>query len=217
MSKQTLLSVHLLWLISSSGRQDLPGFTGISTLGYANFVCRKRVFSQRVQVWTSGDEGIDYKFEEFIEENNGSRNDGNLKLQGLITLVESRSGDGGFCCVPGFHHNLKAYCENSRNTEYVEKNRFNYTFVNVPPGDRLHSETVHISTRAGSLIIWNSELPHCNCPNESSRIRMNQYIKMFPAHEGYPGTNVRREIMKQFVAKFEVTLLGRRLFGLERW
>eukprot|EP01126_Amoeba_proteus_P017957 TRINITY_DN188_c0_g1_i9.p1 TRINITY_DN188_c0_g1~~TRINITY_DN188_c0_g1_i9.p1 ORF type:complete len:253 (-),score=38.55 TRINITY_DN188_c0_g1_i9:679-1437(-) len=32
-------------------------------------------------VWTSGDEGIDYKFEEFIEENNGSRNDGNLKLQ----------------------------------------------------------------------------------------------------------------------------------------
>eukprot|EP01126_Amoeba_proteus_P017948 TRINITY_DN188_c0_g1_i22.p1 TRINITY_DN188_c0_g1~~TRINITY_DN188_c0_g1_i22.p1 ORF type:complete len:243 (-),score=50.81 TRINITY_DN188_c0_g1_i22:105-833(-) len=168
-------------------------------------------------VWTSGDEGIDYKFEEFIEENNGSRNDGNLKLQGLITLVESRSGDGGFCCVPGFHHNLKAYCENSRNTEYVEKNRFNYTFVNVPPGDRLHSETVHISTRAGSLIIWNSELPHCNCPNESSRIRMNQYIKMFPAHEGYPGTNVRREIMKQFVAKFEVTLLGRRLFGLERW
>jgi hypothetical protein len=33
-------------------------------------------------IWTGTKEGYDYKFEEdFIQENNGSRNNGNVKLQ----------------------------------------------------------------------------------------------------------------------------------------
>eukprot|EP01117_Protostelium_nocturnum_P008659 TRINITY_DN3109_c0_g1_i5.p1 TRINITY_DN3109_c0_g1~~TRINITY_DN3109_c0_g1_i5.p1 ORF type:complete len:324 (-),score=118.90 TRINITY_DN3109_c0_g1_i5:56-934(-) len=40
--------------------------------------------------------GKDYKFENFITENNGSKNNGSLKLQGLVCLTESTDEDGGF-------------------------------------------------------------------------------------------------------------------------
>jgi hypothetical protein len=42
----------------------------------------------------------------------------------------------------------------------------------------LHVQKVPM--RASSLLIWNSELPHCNYTNDSSRFRMVQYVKCFP-------------------------------------
>jgi len=74
-----------------------------------------------------------------------------------------------------------------------------------------------VSARAGSLIVWSSELPHCNYPNDSDRFRMNYYIKMFPAQENAAGVEIRREIMKSCLEGLEVSELGRKVFGLENW
>ena len=39
--------------------------------------------------------------------------------------------------------------------------------------------------KAGSLLIWNSLLPHCNIQSNSPKWRFCQYIRMFPATKKY--------------------------------
>eukprot|EP01127_Copromyxa_protea_P005206 TRINITY_DN150_c1_g1_i7.p1 TRINITY_DN150_c1_g1~~TRINITY_DN150_c1_g1_i7.p1 ORF type:complete len:231 (-),score=38.35 TRINITY_DN150_c1_g1_i7:80-772(-) len=168
-------------------------------------------------IWCLTKEGEEYHFQEFIQENNGSPNDGLGKAQGILNLVDSKEGDGGFCCVPGFHKHLKEYATLTANTQYARQSLVSRSFVNVPQDDPLNKQVKKISLRAGSMVVWNSELPHCNYPNESSKFRINQYLKMFPAKEGFPNTDVRTEILEEMTENIEVTELGRKLFGLEKW
>jgi len=168
--------------------------------------------------WTGTQEGLDYEFKGFITENNGSKNrGGELKLQGILTLVDSYVGDGGFCCVPGFHKHLKKWCERTGHSRYAEKTATNFGFVNVPKGEVINEQVQKISSRAGSLVVWSSELPHCNYPNDSNRFRINQYIKMMPAQEGGAGTDIRRGMMMEYTNDVEVSPLGRKVLGLENW
>eukprot|EP01127_Copromyxa_protea_P005205 TRINITY_DN150_c1_g1_i3.p1 TRINITY_DN150_c1_g1~~TRINITY_DN150_c1_g1_i3.p1 ORF type:complete len:344 (-),score=46.68 TRINITY_DN150_c1_g1_i3:72-1103(-) len=117
-------------------------------------------------IWCLTKEGEEYHFQEFIQENNGSPNDGLGKAQGILNLVDSKEGDGGFCCVPGFHKHLKEYATLTANTQYARQSLVSRSFVNVPQDDPLNKQVKKISLRAGSMVVWNSELPHCNYPNE---------------------------------------------------
>jgi len=105
--------------------------------------------------------GEDYKFSDFITENNGSKKMGKIKCQGLINLVDALEDDGGFMCVPGFHKHLKEYVEKTKHLDYpkltLTKNSF--SFSNVQPGDPINEQGQKITARAGTLIIWSSELP----------------------------------------------------------
>lgn len=76
-----------------------------------------------------------------------------------------------------------------------------------------------ISLRAGSLLIWSSELPHCNYPNDSNRFRKCQYVKMFGAPENPRGLSSRRAFMTESMgsSKAEMTKLGGKLLGFEDW
>jgi len=168
-------------------------------------------------LWTRKEEGVPYKFSNFICENNGSKNTGDLKLQGLITLVNSREEDGGFCTVPSFHKHLEEWSEATKDTDYARGNK-TLTLVNVPKADPITDQLQKISSRAGSLIIWRGEQPHCNYPNDSNRFRINQYLKMFPAQEGGVGTSDRKRKVKENLPKdFQISELGRKLFGLNDW
>eukprot|EP01117_Protostelium_nocturnum_P017788 TRINITY_DN7301_c0_g1_i1.p1 TRINITY_DN7301_c0_g1~~TRINITY_DN7301_c0_g1_i1.p1 ORF type:complete len:368 (+),score=69.89 TRINITY_DN7301_c0_g1_i1:75-1178(+) len=168
-------------------------------------------------IWLSGG-GQEYEYSNFISENNGSKNDGLPKLQGLICLSESREEDGCFCAVPGFNQNLKEWTENSKDTIESYKNSNQASFTYVPKQDPMLNQVQKISARAGSLIIWSSELPHCNFPNNSNRFRMNQYIKMFPAQPRGKNVKERTKDMKSFVPKeAEITPLGEKLLGLKNW
>jgi len=140
-----------------------------------------------------------------------------MKLQGILTLVDSRVGDGGFCCVPGFHNHLRSWCEKTQMSRTAECVGTNHSFVNVPKGDFLTEQVQKISSRAGSYVVWSSELPHCNYPNDSNRFRINQYIRMFPAQEGAPGTDIRVGMMEEYTKEVEVTDLGKKVLGLESW
>jgi hypothetical protein len=64
-------------------------------------------------------DGYEYRFSDFISENNGSKNDGMMlldivvsteitamaagvvKVQGILNISDSHEEDGGFCLVPG--------------------------------------------------------------------------------------------------------------------
>jgi hypothetical protein len=83
----------------------------------------------------------------------------------------------------------------------------------------MEKQVEKVSARAGSLIVWMGEQPHCNYPNDSSRFRINQYVKMFPAQEGGQNTDVRTKVIEEMIAKMKipVTPLGRRMLGLDLW
>jgi len=165
--------------------------------------------------WTLDMNGKDYQFEDFISENNGSRNNGEPKLQGVLSLTNTREEDGGFCAVPGFHKHLKEWATLTKGTPYYDTS--NLELIYIPDEDSLQGMLQKISARAGSLIVWSSELPHCNFPNNSDRFRINQYIKMFPAQEKAPGTTFRKIELHKYLGGFEPSPLGRKLFGLDTW
>lgn len=141
------------------------------------------------------------------------------QVQGFIALSESTEEDGGFICVPTFHKHILEWARANREYETT------LDFVSVPNHDPLRNQGCKIPVRAGSLVIWDSRLPHCNYPNNSDKFRYVQYVKMFPANVhllfGYDDneTEKRRAVVKQLLEKsgFEPSELGKKLFGIEDW
>ena len=95
------------------------------------------------------------------------------KVQGLLTLSDHTEDSGGFCCVPGFHHELLEWGQ--KNLEYKKNNEY-HPIVMVPKEDEMQQRIKKILAPAGSLIIWDSGLPHCNYPNTGYNFRIAQYI-----------------------------------------
>lgn len=59
-------------------------------------------------------------------------NDGIPKLQGLLALVDSKDGDGGFCAVPGFHKLLAEWATLTKDTEYYERSKSIFEIFYLP-------------------------------------------------------------------------------------
>jgi len=146
-------------------------------------------------------------------------------VQGVLSLSDTPAGQGGFQCVPGMPKRLPEWIE----TQPADRN------PNRPDLTGLSVETVE--TRAGDLLIWNSQLPHGVSPNTSDRPRLAQYLSMSPAlstdaavrqwrinswlhriaPEGmaFPGDPRERERRQGDTAS--LTPLGRKLLGLDLW
>jgi len=92
-------------------------------------------------MWTGGKkEGLNYQFEDnFISEFNGTKNLGDLKLQGLINLTDAKENDGGFCAVPGFHKHLKEWSDLTKDTACAKMSLSNFDLVNLPPDDSIQN------------------------------------------------------------------------------
>jgi hypothetical protein len=149
-------------------------------------------------------------------------------VQGVLSLTDVVPGQGGFQCVPGFHRRIDEWIA----TQPADRDPFRPDLTGL--------EVQQIGTRAGDLLIWDSRLPHGTSPNRSDRPRLAQYISMFPADEAneahrerrlhawrtrttphdpqgfpFPGDPREREARQGVIA--ELTPLGRRLLGLDRW
>lgn len=131
-----------------------------------------------------------------------------LLVQGLISLTDARETDGGFHCVPGSHRfSMEWVMEHS-----PLQSRDN---IQVSEDDPLQSMVRAVPLRQGSLLVWNQLLFHGNHPNQSSRFRAVQYIRMLPVGTpfqplvGLEGCDLPKE--------FRVSPLGKNLFGFEDW
>lgn len=142
-------------------------------------------------------------------------------VQGVLYLTDTPADQGAFTCVPGFHRRIEAWIKS------------------LPPGSDPRKQDLEslgaksIGGRAGDLIIWHSALPHGPGTNTSDRPRVVQYITMSPAQEGNEEARQRRihgwqnrltglgkdqKEKEHYTGKTaELTLLGRKLLGLERW
>lgn len=148
----------------------------------------------------------------FISENNDNYTD-SIKLQGILSLVDAKEETGGFLCIPGFHKYLLKWADDRKN----ELSRVP-DFFNIPKDDEIQNYTQKIPVRAGSLIIWNSMLPHCNFPNDSDQPRICQYLKHFPARTNAPKEFLehRKKIILDHLPKdIELNDFRKSLLGLD--
>uniref|UniRef100_K3WX66 Phytanoyl-CoA dioxygenase n=1 Tax=Globisporangium ultimum (strain ATCC 200006 / CBS 805.95 / DAOM BR144) TaxID=431595 RepID=K3WX66_GLOUD len=147
---------------------------------------------------------------------------GSLRVQALISLVDCPEANGGFHCVPGF--------TDDRFFQWAEKHKDSYgalpevaarNFIEVPDDDPVRSEIKRIPIKAGSLLIWNSQLPHGNFPNTGFDFRMVQYLKMIPVsdpREFSPAVKLQRfEMSEWFPEGYTPSPLGEMLYGIKDW
>ncbi|GAC1399481.1 MAG: hypothetical protein NVSMB65_17560 [Chloroflexota bacterium] len=148
-----------------------------------------------------------------------------FEVQGVLSLTDTAADQGGFQCVPGFLKRFDTWVA----TQPPDRNTWQPDLTGL--------EVKSIATRAGDLLIWHSGLPHGTGRNTSTRPRLAQYISMFPAREddeaarqervvswrerlprkgrAFPGDP--REWEARHGTTADLTPLGKRLLGLERW
>jgi len=148
-------------------------------------------------------------------------------VQGVIALNDQTDEHvGGFQCIPELY---KTY-ETWKLTQPEDRDHFK--------PDVTGFEIVKVKMNAGDLLIFNSLEPHGIRPNTSgNKVRMAQYISMMPAQEddealrqwritswkerkapegfAFPGDPRNWEQTKYGEA--ELSSLGKKLLGLERW
>lgn len=152
-----------------------------------------------------------------------------IGVQGVLSLVKQDGDIGGFQCIPELFYDFD-------------------NWVKTQPADRdpMHPDTTglkitNIEMEPGDLMIFNTLLAHGVRPNHSinsgNRVRMAQYISMFPANEedvieraervrlwreldhprrdAFPGDP--REWEKKHAETAKLSELGEKLLGLRTW
>ena len=142
-----------------------------------------------------------------------------LRLQGILYLTDTEENQGAFCCVP----------ELFKQPEVLKQKKYLWFSNEELEGYEIRN----VSATAGSLIIWDSRLPHSGNINTSDQPRLAQYISMCPedseesrasrialwqarrAPEKWRNMPYQQDPEDGEVAK--LTELGQKLLGLTRW
>ena len=166
-----------------------------------------------------------------------------------MALNDSPVGNGGFRCIPGFHKlsRIRKYREEYENGKFHPKSRTKIQpptskFVFFDDMESIDRDVKEISMNAGDYIIWNSRLPHSNCPNKSDKWRLFCYIRYVPINDFY--SIYRKDVNESYNtgkkprffstgltstgsvnAEWEIPLhvkpkltwLGKRLLGVKEW
>ncbi|MGJ1266712.1 phytanoyl-CoA dioxygenase family protein [Sphingobacterium spiritivorum] len=147
-------------------------------------------------------------------------------VQGVLALADQTDENmGGFQCIPELFREYDTWkLTQPKDRDYFRPDTTGFT-------------TSKVKMEAGDLLIFHSRQPHGIRPNNSDhKVRMAQYISMMPAEESneemrewrirswkekivprgyaFPGDPLERE-KSQPVA--ELTELGKKLLGLEKW
>lgn len=147
-------------------------------------------------------------------------------VQGILALGDCPVDVGGFHAVPSFHLIAQSWAVLHAHT-CLEANRSpDPATVQLPDPDPARSHVQQFPLKAGSLLIWNSLLPHGNFPNTGAgpsgpheawrRCRYVQYMHMAPAADRYlmPYPLARTDIP---MAETDFSPLACRLYGLAPW
>lgn len=116
-----------------------------------------------------------------------------VRVQAIVCLTESTPTSGGFACVPGFHRErFRKWGEDhpmgtlttTANGKLIDESYGNGQPFPVPSEDPCQREIVQALAPAGSMILWDSRLPHQNVPNvDDEAFRVVFYCNMVIAKE----------------------------------
>ncbi|KAJ3037035.1 WD repeat-containing protein 26 [Rhizophlyctis rosea] len=117
------------------------------------------------------------RLSEFINENNQPVRSNGTSVQAVYNLIDNAKEDGGFVCVPRFHTRFADYFSTQSPPANNTPTSPSYNF---PRNHELMSQAQRVTSRAGSLIVWDQTLPHGSFSNESGRPRAAQFLRLFP-------------------------------------
>ena len=151
-------------------------------------------------------------------------------VQGVLYLTDTAANQGAFTCVPGFHRQLEDWLKGLPPEADPREQDLESLGAQPIPG------------AAGDLIIWHTALPHGSSSNTATQPRVAQYITMFPSQgydedvrthrlkawrdrlaglvievTGVTTWKLRNEKEHQTGQTAELSPLGRKLLGLDRW
>lgn len=166
----------------------------------------------------------DYDFKGFIHWDMDTSNlNVPFSVQGVLALRDTGEDQGGFQCVPGHHRILEEWIKTQPKNR--DPRRPDLTGLTVKP----------IAMKEGDIVIWDRRLSHGNGHNVSGKPRLAQYITFTPAREDDAQARARRlhhykhriqALMNRLQGEVEpiadletpeLTPLGRRLLGVDRW
>jgi ectoine hydroxylase-related dioxygenase (phytanoyl-CoA dioxygenase family) len=151
--------------------------------------------------------------------------DGNKRmLQGVLALTDTEANQGGFRCVPSLYKDNDRWPKVPTIDQDGDVNWL---------ADTHGHEIVMVPARAGDLLVWDYRLPHGNSRNMSSVPRLAFYLTMYPASDSMPQDEAieswrtgrclpcwRKRPGYDRIEPWppaELTPLGRRLLGLQKW
>jgi hypothetical protein len=144
-------------------------------------------------------------------------------IQGVVYLRDTDAEQGAFACVPSVYKRLDEWLSTHNSDAEIRR-----PDVSAEP-------LVKVGAPAGSLVMFHRLMPHTSAPNESTRPRWVQYVGM--DREGSeeervarvrdyldkmpPAWAIRQKVPGQQMpepgAPARLTVLGRKLVGLDRW
>ncbi len=149
-----------------------------------------------------------------------------IGVQGVLSLSVQDIETGGFQCVPDLFAELESWSDR----QPADANPFKPDITGY--------DVVNTTMNPGDLLIFNSLQPHGVRPNRSfDRVRLAQYISMFPADyeneavrkerirlwqeqaapigDAFPGDP--RDFERKHFTRAKLNNLGQKLLGLEPW
>jgi hypothetical protein len=143
-----------------------------------------------------------------------------LALQGVLYLTDTSGDQGAFQCLPQIYCSLNSWLAQHQELQFAESEVGTHQVVRVPG-------------RAGTLVIWDSRLPHRSGSNRTNVPRFAQYITMYPAgNQQERWERVQRWRERRAPAYWRgwqyqldrepgepagLSPLGRKLLGLDEW
>ncbi|CAM4790776.1 unnamed protein product [Rotaria magnacalcarata] len=137
------------------------------------------------------------------------------KLQVILALDDCCEEDGGFHAVPGFQNYIATWKKENQQL-YIDTNKGgDPTAVQIPIDDPIRQHMQRMPIRKGSLLVWDSRLPHGNYPNNSNHMRIIQYLHMAPiTDEALRSLPLKEQDLQE---TFQLAELGKRLYGFKPW
>ena len=98
------------------------------------------------------------------------------RVQGILALKDCNLNDGGFQCVVGFHKIMNTIWMDKMGKNRIKKDTISHRYQ-FNSEDPILKYVTKCPIKKGSLLVWNSKLPHNNYSNNSNQPRIVQYIK----------------------------------------
>ena len=117
------------------------------------------------------------------------------RIQALVAISNHTKTSGGFHCLPGFHQKFGAYAA----AHLADRREGDLIDV---ADECLKQKLCKVTLRPGSLLIWDSRLPHGNWPNNDESFRMVFYMG---CHVALQNAELQRR-MKLLGTKFSTTI-----------
>lgn len=119
----------------------------------------------------------DYEDGGFVGENNAKHVSMGTTVQGVLSLLDNVDEDGGFHCVPGmFGQRLQAWAQAHPALPEKEVNG-RFDLKSFGPDAELGAEAIRVPCPAGTLLLFDTTLPHGTRPNASDRSRVILFLR----------------------------------------